>query len=115
MFNIYFFPNINIHIIAIANINLTLKYSSENFSKFFRPKAALCNRVLEVNIDELQYITYACTCSVGGSQQGTPGHITLFNVIVVKINDDVLKQSQVKCAPSSNSIRSYSTTNTTKK
>jgi len=82
-------------------------YSPENFSKFFRPKAALCNRILEVTIDELQYLTYACTCSVGGggSQGIVPGHITLFNIIVVKVNDAVLKQSQVKCSVS-NSITS---------
>jgi len=83
-------------------------YSPENFSKFFRPKAALCNRILEVTIDELQYLTYACTCSVGGGSQGVPGHITLFNIIVVKVNDAVLKQSQVKCAVS-NSITSNPT------
>lgn len=85
------------------NNNALLKYhndylniSPENFAKLFRPKLALCNKVLELCIDDLEYTSYACNSNVVST-------VTLFNIIVVKVRDNALLKSF-----QSSSIRSMS-------
>ena len=74
------------------NNNSLLKYhndylsiSPENFAKLFRPKLCLCNKVLELCIDDLEYTSYACNSNVVST-------VTLFNIVVVKVRDNVISK-----------------------
>ena len=37
-------------------------FSLENLAKLFRPKNALYNKILEISIDDLNFVSYPCQC-----------------------------------------------------
>jgi hypothetical protein len=89
-----------------------LSMSPDNFAKLFRPKAPMCNKILEFVIDDLHYFSYPVPCteeaSVEGSAAGGIGNpvrnsssgsgaggsksdiISLFNVVIVTIKRSAL-------------------------
>ena len=72
-----------------------LSLSADHFAKLFRPKAALFNKVLELTIDDLHYISFPCPCSDelssdSSSPTGTDV-ITLFNVVIATLRESTVK------------------------
>ena len=83
-------PNVNV---SIVSITIILKYilirsiflcSPDNFAKLFRPKSALFNKVLELVIDDIQYLSFPCPCAED-LVHGTTDVITLFNIIIASV------------------------------
>jgi hypothetical protein len=90
--------------------------SADNFAKLFRPKAALWNKVLEVTIDDISYVSFPTPCgeerdreassssqglgSSGTSEQASGGSgsypsgdlITLFNVVIAIVRESALRR-----------------------
>ena len=72
-----------------------LSLSPDNFAKLFRPKAALFNKVLELTIDDLHYISFPCPCSdelsSDSSLPTSTDVITLFNVVIATVRESSMK------------------------
>ena len=90
-----------------------LNISPENFAKLFRPKQPLCNKVIELCIDDLQYISYACSCGSDNNNRTsnsnyTASTVTLFNIVIVKVRDNVMKKSLFSHIYTSTSSKSSS-------
>ena len=76
--------------------------SPANFAKLFRTKPALHNKVVEITIEDLHYISFPCSCVEDNSVFSDSGHnnnviytedsITLFNVIVTVIRQNATKK-----------------------
>ena len=47
---------------AQFNSFFLVKFSLENLAKLFRPKNALYNKILEISIDDLNFVSYPCQC-----------------------------------------------------
>jgi hypothetical protein len=79
--------------------------SPDNFAKLFRPKASLFNKILELTIDDLHYISFPCPCSdelsADTSSQTATDVITLFNVVIATVRDSAIKR--LESIPSSDS------------
>ena len=107
---------------TILNVNTSLlKYHNdylsitpENFAKLFRPKANLCNKVLELSIDDLHYTSFACSCantvnsvesatnnSTTSTVVGSSSTVTLFNIVIARVHDNAMKKSLLLPIPSS--------------
>jgi hypothetical protein len=61
----------------------------------------LCNKVLELIIDDLQYLSYACNCSDATMQSNAPSSnnqytITLFNIIIAKVRNSSIQRINTK-------------------
>lgn len=91
----------NSHVSLIQFHEDYLSLSPDNFAKLFRPKAPLFNKILELSIDDLHYISYPCPCSDELKERALlhPSYqannidvITLFNVIIVTVRDSALKR-----------------------
>lgn len=71
--------------------------SPENFAKLFCPKAALFNKISILTIDDLQYVSFPCSCAeelsqeLGGSGSSTDV-ITLFNVVVATVRESAMRK-----------------------
>ena len=77
---------------------MSFSISSENFAKLFRPKASLFNKISELIIDELQYISFPCPCSeeLSSDISTTTDSITLFNVVVVAVRESAMNKLREK-------------------
>ena len=64
-----------------------LLFSRENFARLFRPKAAMCHKVLELTIDDIHYISYAIPC-ITVHNPASLRNITLFNIIVATVREN---------------------------
>lgn len=69
--------------------------SPDNFARLFRPKAAMFNKVLEIIIDDLHYISYPTPCSEELSDiadsSGT-NVISLFNIVIASVRESSLRR-----------------------
>jgi hypothetical protein len=76
------------------NWYLWVDCSPDNFAKLFRPKAALFNKVLEVTIDDICYVSYPTPCADAESTDPHyPGDlITLFNVVIAVVRESSLRR-----------------------
>ena len=81
-----------------------LSLSPDNFAKLFRPKAALFNKVLELTIDDLHYVSFPCPCSDELSSDSSVATstdvITLFNVVIATVRESTMKAILAKTKPS---------------
>ena len=81
-----------------------LSLSPDNFAKLFRPKAALFNKVLELTIDDLHYVSFPCPCSDELSSDSSVATstdvITLFNVVIATVRESTMKALLAKTKPS---------------
>ena len=81
-----------------------LSLSPDNFAKLFRPKAALFNKVLELTIDDLHYVSFPCPCSdelsSDSSVSTSTDVITLFNVVIATVRESTMKALLAKTKPS---------------
>eukprot|EP00596_Hydrurales_sp_CCMP1899_P003461 CAMPEP_0119037084 /NCGR_PEP_ID=MMETSP1177-20130426/5198_1 /TAXON_ID=2985 /ORGANISM="Ochromonas sp, Strain CCMP1899" /LENGTH=873 /DNA_ID=CAMNT_0006997833 /DNA_START=22 /DNA_END=2640 /DNA_ORIENTATION=+ len=82
-----------------------LSLSPDNFAKLFRPKASLFNKILELTIDDLHYISFPCPCSdelsTDTSIQTATDVISLFNIVVVTVRESAMKK--LEAIPGTNS------------
>jgi len=76
-----------------------LSITPDNFARLFRPKAQLFNKILEISIDDIHYISYPCPCiddtnstEVSGNTSAMADVISLFNVIIAVVEEDALKK-----------------------
>lgn len=80
---------------ADSTFDVTM-HSPDNFAKLFRPKASLFNKVLELTIDDLHYISFPCPCSdelsTDTSIQTTTDVITLFNVVIATVRESAMRK-----------------------
>ena len=88
--------------------NEYLSISPENFAKFFRPKPTLMNNIIEVTIDDLDYIGYPCSCTdetiidssesqLQDNKENTHSvNIRLFHVIVTIVRSQILKKKMIE-------------------
>jgi len=60
----------------------------DQFAKLFRPKAALFNKILELDIGDLKYISFPTSCTDGlSTEESSSNVISLFNVVVVVVRE----------------------------
>ena len=98
---------LEIHLVPTNNSTLLFCHDSpDNFAKLFRPKASLFNKVLELTIDDLHYISFPCPCSdelsTDTSVQTTTDVITLFNVVIATVRESAMKKLEATSGSNSN-------------
>ena len=68
-------------------------FSPDNFAKLFRPKSALYNKVLELTIDDIEYLSFPCPCiDENVDLHDSTNLITLFNVVIAKVRDIAMRR-----------------------
>lgn len=73
--------------------NEYLSLPPDHFAKLFRPKASLFNKILEIDIGDLKYISFPTSCTDGLSSEGSSVNvISLFNVIVVVVRQSAYEK-----------------------
>ena len=68
-----------------------LNFKPDNFAKLFRPQAGLFNKVLDLVIDDLHYISYPCPCA-NYEDENEENNISLFNVVITKVRDSAMRR-----------------------
>lgn len=76
-----------------------LSITPDNFARLFRPKAQLFNKILELSIDDIHYISYPCPCiddintaELYNNTSTVADVISLFNVIIAVVEEDALNR-----------------------
>lgn len=79
-----------------------LSISSEQFAKFFRPKNSLINKISEVTIDDLTFVSYPCVCTrdeilttISPDELQTVS-ISLFTIVITIVRQHVMKKLERK-------------------
>lgn len=91
---------LNSHPALLAFHQDYLSLSPDNFAKIFRPKAALFNKIFELTIDDVHYISYPCPCVEKGEENSIEYNnlssnndvITLFNVVIATVRESAMKR-----------------------
>ena len=90
---------LNSHPALLAFHQDYLSLSPDNFAKIFRPKAALFNKIFELTIDDVHYISYPCPCVEKGEENTIDSNlssnsdvITLFNVVIATVRESAMKR-----------------------
>eukprot|EP01032_Pedospumella_encystans_P018954 gene18954-21562_t len=56
-------------------------FSLENLAKLFRPKNALYNKILEISIDDLNFVSYPCQCQGSASDDASVNDSNSTNIV----------------------------------
>ena len=74
-----------------------LSLSPDNFAKIFRPKAALFNKIFELTIDDVHYISYPCPCVEKGEENSIDSNNLPSNNDVIVVVSSVSFVSLFDC------------------
>ena len=65
----------------IKNNSTNYIHSLENLAKLFRPKNALYNKILEISIDDLNFVSYPCQCQGSASDDASVNDSNTTNIV----------------------------------
>jgi hypothetical protein len=70
--------------------------SPDNFARLFRPKHAMLNKVMEIIIEDLQYISFPMPCSHEflelSSSTAVHDDLSMFNVVIATVRENALRR-----------------------
>lgn len=87
IFNLFFF------------IYFLFKISSpDNFARLFRPKHSMLNKIMNIIIDDLQYISFPMPCSYHDNPELSSLHddLSMFNVVIATVRENSLKRIRTR-------------------
>lgn len=87
-------PQHSVSITTVRGLCINYLHSPDNFAKLFRPKSALYNKVLELIIEDIQYVSFPCPCAdeLSADVHGAIDVITLFNVVVAVVRESAMRR-----------------------
>ena len=80
-----------------------LSLTPDQFAKIFRPKAALFNKLLEIEIGDLQYVSFPTNCvddslafsPIESDSDSYANNISMFNVVVALVKQSAFQRLQL--------------------
>lgn len=75
-------------------------FSPDNFARLFRPKHSMLNHVMDIIIDDLQYISFPMPCSHSSTLSDNADitsslihdDLSMFNVVIATVRENSLKR-----------------------